>query len=159
MKNLTKLTTLVASLLLATSAIAEDKDVTGGKASAELKGHVPLFCSIIGDIAEGGFDFGHNPQQGDMLQGQVWIQCNSAAGFKFVTSSANGGLVNPDAPDHIVCYSAAIGNGGLKACQKEDGYKVPGAQGRDLPVKITLAKTPLFAGYYADTLTMVVAAQ
>ena len=105
MKNLTKLSVLAASLMLAGNALAVD-DVTEGSGEVKVTGHVPVNCTVT--VGEGDLDLGHNPPVGEnfSFEGDITFECNNKAGANIDLVSANGGLANDESEDHVIDYSA-----------------------------------------------------
>jgi len=157
MKNLTKLTLVAASLMLAGNAFADGEEITQGSSKAKLIGHVPAYCSIESELE--GMDFGHNPQAGDMATGSVFVRCNTPGGAHASVISQEGGMVNPDI-DHPINYTANWGGVILKSADKEAYFHFTPSKklskGQEIGLKVTLDKTPTFAGYYTDLLTVAI---
>jgi len=105
MKNLTKLSVLAASLMLAGNALAVD-DVNSGEGSVKVTGHVPVNCTVT--VGEGTIDMAHNPEVGAHFAfgGEITFDCNNKKGANITVSSANSGLANAESPEHIIDYAA-----------------------------------------------------
>ena len=182
MKNLTKLSVLAASLMLAGNALAVD-DVTEGSGEVKVTGHVPINCTVT--VGEGDLDLGHNPPVGERFgfDGSIEFACNNKAGANIDLVSASGGLANADSPDHVIDYSAWLrinntslpvmnGIGGpfvelvcvdgscdsntVMTSPKDENLAMGMVEGA---LSVSVEEDIKFSGFYNDTLTVAISAK
>ncbi len=167
MKNLTKLTLVATSLLLANTAIADDGAANDDDTDyIQLKGHVPPRCNIQlkQPIA---IDFEHDVTEGRSASGKFGIYCNSKSGAKLTMSSEQGGLAldGSDDAEHRVSYAAwweagdanveiDTGNGTNSASSNLAGSKALAMGMVETRFSMTLTDSAKFAGYYSDKVAL-----
>lgn len=167
MKNLTKLTLVAASLMLAGNAFADDG--AGNDQDTDyikVKGHVPPRCDIQlkQPIAA---DFGHKVVKGASVGGKFNIFCNAKAGAKLSMESQSGGLAleGYEDTDHRVSY-AAWWNAGDASVEIDTGAGTNAGEANLAGSKalamgmiqtvfsMKLTDTAKFAGYYNDVIAL-----
>ena len=182
MKNLSKLSIVAASLMLAGNALAVD-DVNSGEGSVEVTGHVPVNCTVT--VGEGNIDMAHNPAVGTRFGfgGAITFECNNKKGANITVTSSNGGLANEDSPEHLIDYAAWLlisgteqpisggvgGNFVELACVDgacETNTVVTGEKDKNLAMgmvsgelSVELSEAIKFAGVYSDSLTINISAK
>lgn len=182
MKNLTKLSVLAASLMLAGNALAVD-DVTEGSGEVQVTGHVPINCSV--EVGDGIIDLEHNPAVGKNFKfdGTIKFTCNNKAGANIDLESTNKGLANEESPDHLINYNAWLeitgtsnpvmgGIGGdfvelvcaeaicgantVMTAAKDENLAAGGVSGT---LSVAITEEIIFSGYYNDTMTVSISAK
>ncbi len=172
MKNLTKVTLLAGSLMLAGNAVAmdpvpsdDDKDVNGNDVSFEIRGHVPVFCQIGLDGDE--LDFEHVVEAGRSLELGVDLTCNTKAGADVTVTPGAGLGFDGLTEDHLVGYTANLVVAGHLVESTSGGgtgsHQIGGtkdlAAGESGTLTVTLSDNALFAGNYTDTIEVAVTAR
>jgi len=168
MKNLTKLSLITASLMLAGNAFADDgAGNDSDKDVIKLLGHVPPRCNIqLPQPIEANFE--HDVTEGRTLGGKIGIFCNSKSGAKLTLAGKGLTLDGDNSKDHQVNYQAWWGTSDTvleidTATAPEDTGVLAGskelAMGMvDTDFSITLTDSAKFAGYYTGKVVLAIEA-
>jgi len=167
MKNLTKLSLIAASLVLASSAIADDGAGNDSDTDyIDVKGHVPPRCDI--DLKQPiAADFEHNVTAGRTAAGKFDIFCNSKSGAKLTMTSQGGGLSLDGSGDseHRVSYAAwweagdvnveiDTGAGVNSGSVNLGGSKALAMGMVETKFSMKLTADAKFAGFYSDKIAL-----
>lgn len=167
MKNLTKLTLVSASLMLAGNAFATKGD-DDDRDAISVVGHVAPICQIV--IPQPvKVDFQHDLVAGESRGGRIPIICNSKAGATVELRSGDGlSLKGDDSDDHVVNYKAnwTVSTADLNvdtAGAKVATDTIPGSKELAMGMvtgsfDVELTDTAKFAGDYSDVVTLYIAA-